>query len=87
MGRLPTAVLVDKLSTNELDVIVCLQPDHALSRNNSWRTWREENLVLLAPQDMQHRDPLELLRSSTLLAFDRSLGGGAMSDRRATPAP
>jgi DNA-binding transcriptional LysR family regulator len=78
---LPTSVLVDKLSSDELDVIVCLAPDHALSKNICWRTWRRENLVLLASQEMQHRDPLDLLRSSPLLGFDRGLGGGAMADR------
>lgn len=76
-----TAALYKGVQQGELDAAVCLYPSFALAKTFDWSLLREEPLVLLAPSRLARRDPHELLRSSPLIRYDRSLGGGKQADR------
>lgn len=76
-----TAVLHKAVQHGELDAAVCLYPNFALPKTFDWSLLREEPLVLLAPSRLARRDPHELLRTSPLIRYDRSLGGGKQADR------
>lgn len=73
--------LFEAVRNDELDAAVCLHPDFALGKAMQWELLREEPLVVLAPADLQHADPLTLLRTQPLLRYDRALGGGKLADR------
>jgi len=76
-----TAALYKAVQQGELDAAVCLYPPFALAKTFNWTLLREEPLVLLAPRRLAARDPHELLRTSPLIRYDRSLGGGKQADR------
>jgi len=76
-----TALLYKAVQQGELDAAVCLYPPFALAKTFDWMPLREEPLVLLAPSRLARRDPHELLRTSPLIRYDRSLGGGKQADR------
>ena len=76
-----TAALYKAVQQGELDAAVCLYPPFALAKTFDWTLLREEPLVLLAPRRQARRDPHELLRTSPLIRYDRSLGGGRQADR------
>jgi DNA-binding transcriptional LysR family regulator len=76
-----TAALYKAVQQGELDAAVCLYPPFALAKTFDWTLLRQEPLVLLAPRRQARRDPHELLRTSPLIRYDRSLGGGRQADR------
>jgi DNA-binding transcriptional LysR family regulator len=76
-----TATLHKAVQQGELDAAVCLHPAFALPKTFDWSLLREEPLVLLAPSRLGRRDPHELLRTSPLIRYDRTLGGGKQADR------
>lgn len=76
-----TALLYKAVQQGELDAAVCLYPPFALAKTFDWMPLREEPLILLAPSRLARRDPHELLRTSPLIRYDRSLGGGKQADR------
>lgn len=80
-----TALLYKAVQQGELDAAVCLYPPFALAKTFDWMPLREEPLVLLAPSRLARRDPHELLRTSPLIRYDRSLGGGKQADRYCAP--
>lgn len=64
-----------------LDAAVCLYPPFAMAKTFGWAQLREEPLVLLVPSRLARADPHALLRTSPLIRYDRSLGGGKQADR------
>ncbi|RZL61469.1 MAG: LysR family transcriptional regulator [Variovorax sp.] len=76
-----TATLHKAVQQGELDAAVCLYPPFVLPKTFDWSLLREEPLVLLAPSRLARRDAHELLRTSPLIRYDRSLGGGKQADR------
>ncbi len=76
-----TSTLYQAMQRGELDAAVCLYPAFTLAKTFDWALLREEPLVLLAPSRLAGRDPHELLRTSPLIRYDRSLGGGKQADR------
>jgi len=76
-----TATLHKAVQQGELDAAVCLYPAFVLPKTFDWSLLREEPLVLLAPSRLARRDPHELLRTSPLIRYDRTLGGGKQADR------
>lgn len=64
----------------ELDAALCLKPAFDLPKSVLWHSLRQEPLVVLAPDALARRDPLELLRAQPLVRYDRSLGGGKLAD-------
>ncbi|MGH8803495.1 MAG: LysR family transcriptional regulator [Polaromonas sp.] len=76
-----TRELHEALEQGELDASVCLHPAFELPKTFDWVLLRQEPLVVLAPGRLAGRDPHELLRSSPLIRYDRSLGGGKQADR------
>jgi len=76
-----TAALYKGIQQGELDAAVCLHPPFALAKTFDWHLLREEPLVLLVPARLARKDPHALLRSSPLIRYDRSLGGGKQADR------
>lgn len=76
-----TSTLYQAMQHGELDTAVCLYPPFTLAKTFDWALLREEPLVLLAPGRLAGRDPHELLRTSPLIRYDRSLGGGKQADR------
>ncbi|MEJ7685945.1 MAG: LysR substrate-binding domain-containing protein [Variovorax sp.] len=76
-----TATLYKAVQQGELDAAVCLYPAFALAKTFDWSLLREEPLVLLAPNRLARHDPHDLLRTSPLIRYDRSLGGGKQADR------
>ncbi|WP_407715481.1 LysR family transcriptional regulator [Comamonas testosteroni] len=73
--------LYDAIQQDQLDVAVCLHPRFELSKALAWQQLREEPLVVLAPEHLSDRDPLQLLRELPLLRYDRALGGGQQAER------
>lgn len=76
-----TSTLYRAVEQGELDAAVCLYPNFTLAKTFDWTLLREEPLVLLVPSRLAGRDPHELLRTSPLIRYDRSLGGGKQADR------
>lgn len=76
-----TRELYQAVQQGELDAAVCLHPSFALAKTFDWTLLREEPLVLLVPHQLAHLDPHTLLRTQSLIRYDRSLGGGQMVER------
>jgi DNA-binding transcriptional LysR family regulator len=75
-----SADLYRAVEHNDLDAAVVLQAPFPLPKTCEWRLWREEPLVVLAPQRMAGRDPHELLSSEPLIRYDRHQWGGRQAD-------
>jgi DNA-binding transcriptional LysR family regulator len=75
-----SADLYRAVENNDLDAAVVLQAPFPLPKTCEWRLWREEPLVVLAPERMAGRDPHELLASEPLIRYDRHQWGGRQAE-------
>jgi len=64
----------------ELDAAFVLEAPFTLHKTCCWRLLREEPLVVLAPKNMAHCDPHELLATQPLIRYDRQWWGGSLVD-------
>ncbi len=76
-----SADLYRQVQAGELDAAIVVEPQFAISKNCEWQALLEEPLVVVAPQELGDRDPLELLRSQPFIRYDRKAVGGQLADR------
>ncbi|SNT08682.1 DNA-binding transcriptional regulator, LysR family [Noviherbaspirillum humi] len=66
---------------DKLDAAVMVAPPFAIPKSLTWRTLREEPLIVLAPRSLAGRDPLQLLAEMPLIRYDRRNWGGSPADQ------
>lgn len=72
--------LYRKVTDGELDAAVIVEPRFALPKTCGWTVWREEPLVVLAPQSMMESDPHRILSTEPFIRYDRKQFGGRLAD-------
>jgi DNA-binding transcriptional LysR family regulator len=72
--------LYGEVENGDLDAAFVLQAPFELPKTCDWQLLREEQLIVLAPKHMAHRDPHELLRNEPLIRYDRNQWGGRQAD-------
>lgn len=75
-----TRELYSALLIDNLDVAFLPHPNFPLAKTLSWRELRQEELVLIAPQECNISNPLEILTSSPFIRYDRQTVAGQMID-------
>ncbi len=75
-----SAELFRKLSGEEIDAAILVDPQFVLPKTLEWRLLREEPLVVLAPAALANEAPGDLLRREPLIRYDRNHWGGRLAD-------
>jgi DNA-binding transcriptional LysR family regulator len=75
-----SAALYAAVEANELDAAFVLEAPYPIPKTCEWRTLREEALIVLAPAQLAHHDPHDLLRSEPLIRYDRHQWGGRSAE-------
>jgi len=73
--------LCRRVSAGELDAALVVEPQFTVQKNCEWQPLMAEPLVLVAPTNWAHNDPLELLRTKPFIRYDRKVLGGQLADR------
>lgn len=73
--------LCRQVSTGELDAAFVVEPSFTVQKNCEWQSLMAEPIVLVAPANWAHNDPLELLRTKPYIRYDRKVLGGQLADR------
>ncbi|WP_227870861.1 LysR family transcriptional regulator [Orrella marina] len=73
--------LIGCLQNNELDAVICIEPNFAFPKSMLWHVFRQEPLVLLTSARTKEDDPETLLRENPLIRYDRNLAGGKQAER------
>ena len=73
--------LYHALLHDRLDVALIVAPPFELQKSLSWRTVREERLIVLAHKRFANAEPLALLASEPLIRYDRHNWGGSLADQ------
>lgn len=69
------------VAAGDLDAAVVVEPQFAMPKTCDFRVLMEEPLVVVAPDDLAHREAHDLLRTQPYIQYDRSVAGGQMADR------
>ena len=72
--------LYSKIIDAELDGAIMSLPYFALPKVCSWKTLREEPLIVLAPASMAGADAHTVLATEPFIRYDESLWGGRLAD-------
>lgn len=75
-----SAELYHHVESGRLDAAVVLRAPFEPPKSCDWRLLRTEPLIVLAPQALADRDPLELLATQPFIRYDRSKWGGRLAD-------
>lgn len=73
--------LCRQVATGALDAAIVVEPQFAISKGCVWSPLIEEQLVVVAPQQMAGRPAHELLASEPFIRYDRTVLGGQLADR------
>ena len=73
--------LYHQVTTGNLDAAIIVQPQFSIPKGFSWQLLVEDELTVVAPANMQTREPHDILQNEPFLRYDRSTWGGRMADR------
>lgn len=76
----PTTLLYSRVLAGELDAAILVHPLFELPKTCEWRDLRREQLILLTPEDMRVRDPLETVAREPFIRYDRNVVAGKLAD-------
>lgn len=69
------------VSNGDLDAAIVVEPQFTIGKGCEWKALIEEELVVVAPASLGHREAHDLLRSEPFIRYDRSVLGGQLADR------
>lgn len=72
--------LFHDLQEDNIDAAICLHPPFVLPKTFGWLMLHTEPLVVIAPWQLAHHQPLELIQTEPFIRYDRKLGGGKQAD-------
>ncbi len=72
--------LYRRVADGDLDAAVIVEPQFTLPKTCSWVTWREEPLVVIAPQRITDRDPHRILATEPYIRYDSKQWGGRLAE-------
>lgn len=72
--------LYRKVLDGELDAALMVEPPFALPKTCDWAVLRQERLIVIAPEKLAHRKPLDLLTTEPFIRYDRAHWGGRLAD-------
>lgn len=75
-----SSLLLDQVQTGKLDAAILVHPAFAMPKTCEWRLMRSEALVLLAPREMEVRNPLLTAAREPFIQYDRKVVAGKMAD-------
>lgn len=73
--------LYHQVLQDKLDAALIVAPPFAVPKSFTWRTLRQERLIVLAPRALANADPLALLGDMPLIRYDRRNWGGSLADQ------
>lgn len=73
--------LYPQVVSGELDAAVIVQPEFAIPKTCGWCTLRQEPLIVIASSAMEVSNPVEALKTSPFIRYDRNAVGGRIADR------
>lgn len=76
-----SAQLFNALNENHIDAALLVRPPFEMPKTIEWQTLRAEPLMLLAPADLAHEDPLTLLATKPFIRYDRNNWGGRLAEK------
>lgn len=67
--------------SGDLDAGLIVMPQFAMPKAFAWKVLVEEPFIVLAPGELAHRPPHDLLRTEPFIRYDRAMWGGMVADR------